>query len=285
MALLLAACAVNTGPSHSPDDPEIRAAREDAQDRVAFVRSQLELSDRVLVLGDDVTDDCGTVENWWFKNEDLGYRCWMTWTQIAVIPDARTMQESAAIIDEELAGDEVPYVPGSMVRDLMSHYPGQREIAAHMPITGGGAEANLSFRVTAEAFRPAFWRGTVVDGDEIDATGANQTIQFQILIEYVNTEGLVDDDGGQSIEPVRIVRWAYGDADAIEIADWSPATAPDACLADPAVDQPSILRTTEPFPYLYFEYKSDDESDLDRILDCLDAGLTAGTVVSLTPDG
>ena len=282
-SLLLTACTANADPSQSPDDPKLGAARADAQERIADLRSRLRLSDRLVVLGDESTDDCGTAENWWFENTDLGYRCWITWTQVAVIPDAHTLQETAAIIDEELAGDDLPYNPGSMVRDLVSHHPTQRELEANMPITGGGAEADVGFRVTAQAFRPEFWRGTAATVDDIEATGANQTLEFEIIVEYANTEGLVDYGGDQPVEPVNVVDWAYGDANAIEVADWAPAAAPDVCLADPAVDPSSITRTTDPFPYLYFEYTSDGGEDSRRVRACLTAALTAGTVVSLSP--
>lgn len=291
-ALVLSGCA-SRYPERSPNDPGIPEARAEAAGRLADMRSRLDFSDRVIVLGTGQKDDCGVARGWWFDDSDPGYRCWMSWTAVAVIPDAQSYQELAAAVDGEMAPLDLPYDPGGMVRALMSRYPSQREVGSY---SAGGHEASLRFEVKAEAFRPDFWPTPSIkssgSGDaadisvaDIQATGANQIIELNASIEYWNTTGLSNPDQAGTPDAVNVVFWSYGDTNVIELADWMPAEAPAACLVDPAIDQASIARSDQPFPYLRLTFVPKTQSaDQQRVRECLLSKMTAGTLVSLDPE-
>ena len=295
-ALFLSGC-VSRGPEQSPNDPGIPEARAEAASRIAELRSRLDFSDRVIVLGTGQKDDCGAANNWWFDDTDTdpGYRCWMSWTAVAVIPDAQSSHELAAAVDDEMAALELPYQPGGMVRTLMSLYPPHREVGSYGSISGGGHEGAVRFEVKAESFRPDFWPTPSIEnsgsGDtagigvaDIQATGANQIIEVSASVEYWNTTGLPNLDEVATPGAVNVVFWGYGDTSVIELADWAPAETPAVCTIDPAIDQATITRSDQPFPYLRLTLVPTAQSaDQQRVRECLLANTTSGTLVSLYP--
>ncbi|AMB57592.1 hypothetical protein AWU67_00520 [Microterricola viridarii] len=300
LTLALTGC-ISFQPHRSPTDPGIPEARAVALAQLTEMRTRLVLSDRVIVLGDLQQDSCDTAENWWFDDrKDLGYRCWTSWTTVAVIPDARTLHELAPAIDAEMATTELPFYPGGMVRDLMRIYPPVREDPEIASLRGGGHEGPVEFAVYAFALEPDTWHapfegnldvGPSADtsaahltADDIQATGANQVIEFRATVEYWNTMGLPDLDEAGPPDAVSIEAWRYGDTYAIELADWAPDDAPDACVADPAVDQASIVRVEEPFPYLRLAFLPGAQtSDRQRVGDCFRADMTSGTLAMIAP--
>jgi hypothetical protein len=280
--------------SYSPDDPGIPEARAEAREQIDEISAALAFSPRVVVLGTGTTDDCSSIRNWWFDNSDLGYRCWMRWTAVAVIPDATDREELIAAIESEVAALDLPFTRGAMLRDYIELYPDQRD---GMPIGIGGGVGDVGVGISTEPFRAESWRNPVVGGGvsssgdaeavtvaDIESTGAQHVLTIHISTEYWST----DPDPGPRPEPdpvegvpegVALKYWSYGDLYAFDLASLDPGF-PDACLADPAIDPSSVVRSEQPFARLRFSLVPGAESlDSQRIRDCLVPQLAAGTTL------
>lgn len=295
VATTLSACSFE--PPRSPNDAGIPESRADAQSQIDAVASRLDYSGSVTVLGTGQADSCDVINNWWFNDVDEGYRCWMTWTSILVLPSEHTPSDIAAAVDDEMAALDVPYFAGGMVRSLMSLYPDQRQPDFHVPVSTGGVSGGLQFTVEVEQFRPELWRDpsrqgrvsttgdlTEITAATVQATGATEVVTVSMLVEYWNTEGTEDLGQGPAPDSVNWVTWSFGDAYAFELAEGSPADAAEACLTDPAIDAASVTRLAEPFSYLRFELLPTAQSiDAQRIRDCIKPRLSSGTLVELSP--
>lgn len=290
--MTLVGCSLEPNPT--PYDDGIREARAAAQAQIDDIASRLHFSDKVIVLGTSQEDSCGAAHNWWFDSAPAGYRCWMKYTSFIVIPSAITREEVVAAVDAEMAALDVPYLSGGMVRAYVGVYP---QLRSHMPVAAGGFEGALQYTATAEPFRPEVWRSPVGSGSvsssgdassvsvaDVEATGASEVITITMGLEYWNTEGIQDFSDVPPAEPVNWIHASEGSAFAFELADWAPKEAADGCLSDSMVDQSSISRTDEPFPYLRFELIEAAQSiDSQRIRECIKTGLTSGTLLELTP--
>lgn len=295
VGLALGGC-VGTGfPSHSPDEPGIPEARAAAVAQLQRIESQLTFTDRVEVLADGTADDCGSVHNWWFDNTDPGYRCWMAWTAVAIVHDVGTREQLIAAIESEIAGFDLPFAPGGMLRDYIELYPNQRDT---MPLTTGGSDGGFDIRVTTEPYRADTWRSPLHPGDldpdagtaqpsrdRLAAGGAGEVLTIRVDTEYWSTEPTPDappqDDPNQEGVPegAHLKYWSYADRYGFDLAALEPAL-PESCLGDPAIDPATIARYDEPFARLSFSLRADAASgDSQRIRDCIVPNLSPGTTI------
>jgi len=302
LAVTLATVAVlvlSTGcvqrPEHSPEDAGIPQARSAAAAGIEQLAAQLTFTDRVEVLAQGTRDDCGTIRNWWFDNSDLGYRCWMSWTAVAVINDVANREDLIAAVEAEVAALDLPFTRGAMLRDYLELYPDQRE---DMPLGIGGTDGAYGLGISTEPFRPEFWQtpiragmvGSAGDVDEpsvadVKATGAAETLTISISTEYWRTEpaedpGAISDPNQEGVpEGAAIKYWSYGDRYAFDLGSLLPGF-PEQCLAKPTVDQASIVRYEQPFARLKFDLVAGaDATHWQRVRDCLVPELHPGTTL------
>lgn len=301
-ALLVALGGCYWHPERTPYDAGIPEARLTAQAELDDAESRLTFSDQVIILGSGQTDSCDEINPWWFDNSvDPGLACWMRSTTLAVIPSAVTRFEVAAALDDEMASIDLPYHPGSAIRDFVSLYPNLRSAEDAMPVGGSGYEGWMRFSVQAEPYRAEFWNvysnvGSVssngdlseVTAAKVEATGASEFITISIEIEYWDSEGSPDNDPVQYPKPesdaVAWVEHQYGDVRGFEIADWAPTDSLGECFADPMIDQSNPMHIVEPARYVWFSILPEARTaDLRRIRECFESSLTTGTVVEYSP--
>lgn len=292
--LVLAGC--SNQPRRSPTDSGIPEARAEAESQLDAVIARVVFSDRAVVLGSGRKDSCGFGTNGSFSSPPSNYRCWMQWVQLAVIPEAATREELAAVLDEEIGAMDLPIV-GSVVRDLVTQHPNN---AAGLPIGAGGHEGDVSIGFESQPFRAQFWPDPSVrvggnvseSGDigdvtaaDVEATGASQFVVVSASVEYWAEAGVRDLDAEAYTPPaLYIEQSAHGDNYYFDVAQAEPAEAVESCLTDPLVAPTSITRKQEPFPRVTFKlFGVATWEDAARVRDCLQANLSSGTLAWYEP--
>ncbi len=293
VGVLVSGC-IPSGPSYSPYMTGIPEARAAAVATVSDAAGRIDFSDQVTVLGEGTADGCGTHTDGTFFAQATGYYCVTGWMVAFVIPSAHTREEVVGAVDAELAAMDIEYAYPLAV-DLVMAYPSVR---GDMVVRGGGHVGGAEFRVSTTPFRADTWRApriprgsseVSVDGDldaitasAVEATGASEVVTVLVSTHYWDTRGL--ETAAESPAPLRLDYYSEGSVYAFDVALPVPAEGGQACAQDGAVDQPTISLVESPFPRLTFALKPAATSDdMQRVRDCLAAGLSSGAVAVLTP--
>ncbi|PYF99263.1 hypothetical protein SAMN05216184_108145 [Georgenia satyanarayanai] len=294
LGTLLPGCAPS-GPSYDPymsGIPEARAAAVATLDEAA---ERITLSDRVTVLGAGRADGCGIHTDSTVFARAIGYYCVMGEMVAFVVPDASAREDVVGAVDAELASMDITY-SYPLAEDLVMAYPSVRP---GMTVTGGGRAGGVEIRVEVEPFRADSWRTpriprgsseVSVDGDldvisasAVKATGADEVVTVLLSTRYWDTRGL-DAVAGAPSPPVRLEYYSEGPVYGFDVALPVPAEGGKACALDVSVDTATVSSVQQPFPRLSFSLSREATSDdMQRVRDCLTAGLTSGAVAVLTP--
>lgn len=296
VALLLASCGLSNGSSYDPDmegAPEARAAASAAVDAAA---EHVVFSDRVTVLGQGRADGCGVETEEGFFADVIGMHCSMGWMVALVVPGADTREEVAGAIDDELRAMDVTYA-WPLATDLVMHYPSVRDGTV---LRGGGRVGEVELVVESTPFRPATWRAPRIprgsaevsaDGDlesvtssVVQETGADEVVTVLLSTMYWDTSGR----NSSSSDPVApgplLAYYSEGPVYAFDVALPEPADGGLTCTEDAAVDPGTVSSMRTPFPRLTFSLgPSATSDDMQRVRECLVAGLDAGAIAVLTP--
>jgi hypothetical protein len=292
LAVLLAGCtSERSSDPYAEGIPEARASASASLDAAV---ARIVLPDGAVVLGEGREDGCGVDMSEGFFPEVTQYYCTLGWRVAFVLPGAASREEVAGTVDAQMRSTDLDY-EFTLAESLVTTYPSQRD---WVTMTGGGLADGVEISVEAEPFRADAWRPPIIpggsavisaDGDlgeitasDVAATGATEVITILASTRYWDTKGI--DPPRTRSATFGLEYFGEGPVYAFDIALPVPVDRGVACAQDPAVDPATVSSVDAPFPRLTFALRADGTSDdMQRLRDCLTAGLTSGSVAVITP--